>query len=442
MSTYQITTDLFTLTGASGRPILYAPLTGFACEANPALVQLLAILQDHSDAAFSAEEAKILDYLAQKGVLNSASLKQPQLTPVNDFAPDSLTLFATNRCNLRCVYCYAAADQDHALTMPWRTARSAIDFQIASMLKTGQSDFILEFHGGGEPFCAFSLMQKSAAHAREQCRRHGFTLQVTAASNGVLNEKKLSWAMQNCRALTISFEGLPRIQNRQRPHAGGKASFPMVDRALRTLDRHHFPYAIRTTVTEQNQDLLEETLQFIHQNYACRTWVIEPVQICSSAVLSEIKPADMLKFADRYIHLETSARALGIILKYSGAQLEQLNSAFCHVGRNEFAVTPDGYLTNCWEVSSAGHPYAGHFIFGHILSDGRVYVEMDKWAALRALTVDHLGYCRDCFAKYHCGGGCSLRMGRARGTSGADKDFCASTRQIMLSKIESMLHHN
>jgi radical SAM protein with 4Fe4S-binding SPASM domain len=97
-------------------------------------------------------------------------------------------------------------------------------------------------------------------------------------------------------------------------------------------------------------------------------------------------------------------------------------------------VTPDGYLTNCWEVTSIKHPNAGVFIVGRILDDGRHELYQEKLDYLRRFSVNHLKQCSDCFAKWHCSGDCALRA-FPETFDGFRGKRCASTRFLMARKL-------
>lgn len=431
MQSLQITAELFYLPQPDRTMVLYAPLLGFACHGNAALVRLLEDVSRGSR-DFSPEEGRIIDYFIARRVINGTELEQVEEAENDDFAPASLTLFPTSRCQMRCRYCYAERERPAALDMALETALSAIDFFIDTRVKNGQNTFPIEFHGSGEPFAAWPLMHAATAYARKQCTRHGLEPVITAGTNGLLTRRQQQWAVANLTAMTISFEGLEEVQNHQRPLANGRPSFSRVDQTLRFLDAQHFPYALRTTVTAMNQPRLIETLDTICRRYRCRTWIVEPMQGCRAAA-GNPGPGrvDMALFAGQIIQLEETGRSKGIRVIYSGAQLERRARTFCHLGRAEMAVTPDGRLTGCWEVASASHPLAGQFHFGRILPGGAIEIDRARWSALANHRVERLPRCQHCFAKYHCGGGCELAMSDPE----YSRSFCQTTRAILEDKI-------
>jgi uncharacterized protein len=324
--------------------------------------------------------------------------------------------------------------------MAWEVAANAIEYFMALMKKEKRTIFPLELHGGGEPFFAWNLVQRIITLAEERCTQEGFELKVYAATNGVLNERQLQWVVEHITALVVSFDGLPHVQDYHRATVNDNGSFEFVDRTLRYFDRHNFRYAIRCTVSRYNEDLLDETVDFVAQNYKTRLLFLEPVSVCggSFAGAKQLQP-DLYKFIENFKRLEPVCAARGLRLEYSGAQFEKIAPTFCYVGTDNFAVTPDGYLTNCWEVTSNDHPLAGTFIFGRLLPGGKVSVDRNKLNYLRSLAVEQLDYCRDCFAKWHCAGDCVTRLGHSQYHGARGGERCETNRQILAYRITQML---
>jgi len=440
MGSYRITTDIFTLNYKEEKQVLYAPLLGFACEINNDMVHLLSDLEGTEDHELSQHEKAILEYLIQRGVVNGKTKSAPVHDVDKKVRPSKLTLFPTNQCNMRCRYCYASAGTSPPKTMDWEIATSAIDYYITVLKKEKRTVFPLELHGGGEPLYAWALVKGLIEYAEEKCNTEGFKTEVYAGTNGVLNRKQLDWLIGHFKALNISFEGLPHVQDYQRPMANGSSSFKKVDETLKFLDEHNFPYGIRCTVTTYNENILPETIDFITENYKTKLIYLEPVYLCDRyKILEENLRPDLFKFVENFKKLEPICAERHVRLGYSGAALERLSRTFCYVGTDDFAVTPDGCLTNCWEVTSRDHPLAETFIFGRILPEGRIEVDKKKLAFLRSLSVDHLEYCQDCFAKWHCAGDCvaKLKTSDYRGPRGSER--CETNRFLIAHQIFQLL---
>jgi uncharacterized protein len=90
-------------------------------------------------------------------LIKSSPFFDPE-TPPNDCVPndgppayDTVVLFLTNQCNLRCTYCYASSGDHPGRRMTWEVARAAIDRVLLDVAKRKGSALTLGFHGGGEP---------------------------------------------------------------------------------------------------------------------------------------------------------------------------------------------------------------------------------------------------------------------------------------------------
>lgn len=440
MPGYKITTDIFTLPYNDGKTVLYAPLVGLACVANEDLINFLAEIDSLEEDAVDSGQKGILEFFVNRGLVNGTPYEMSAHSRNGEFSPSKLALFPTNGCNLNCRYCYASAEHFTSQTMDWDVAVSAIEYFIDLMKTEKRNVFPLEFHGGGEPFFAWNLVQHIVSYAEERCQEEGFELELYSATNGVLSDDKLNWLVEHFTSINVSFDGLPHVQDYHRAAGTDKGSFQHVDRTLRFFDEHNFPYGIRCAVSTYNEDLLEETIDFVTQNYKTRLLFLEPVYVCGSCVPDEenLKP-DLYKFIENFKRLESTCTERGLRLEYSGAQFEKLTPTFCYVGTDDFAVTPDGYLTNCWEVTSNDHPLAETFIFGRLLPGGKISVDRKKLDYLRSLSVNNLEYCRDCFAKWHCAGDCVTRLGHNQYDGPRGGERCETNRKIIAHRIIQMM---
>jgi uncharacterized protein len=437
---YNITTDVFTLDYKDNLSILYAPLVGFACVLNRDSMDLLAELEDHDGHSFTSKQEDFINVLIKRRVINSEEPCAPQKREAGELVPSKLTLFPTNQCNLKCIYCYADAGDLRPKTMDFSIAVSAIEYFISVLKKERKTVFPMELHGGGEPLYAWSLVQRIVDYAEKRCEEAGLELNVYAGTNGILNEKQLNWILKHMRSMNISFDGLPHVQDFHRPMNHTGSSFKVIDETLKFLDQSHFPYAVRCTVTNYNENLLDETIDFITRNYQTRLIHLEPVQSCRRNIEAEedLIP-DLNKFMDNYLRLEPICTERGVRLAYSGVQLERPKKHFCYVGTDNFAVTPDGYLTNCWEVTHHEHPMANTFLFGRMLPNGQIEIDQKKLDYLRTLSVDHFQYCANCFAKWHCAGNCVTKLGHHHFLGKRDSVYCDINRRLIKTQLIRLL---
>lgn len=438
-SKYSVTCDLFTLPYKNGSQVLYAPLLGFACVVNADLVSLLADLDTLEVDSLNAEQKAALDYLDHKGVLNG-SLEVSRIKSFPEkYSPTQVTLFPTNQCNLRCSYCYASAGDWTPQVMDWHYATSATERVIENLKAKGAKHLSLGFHGGGEPLFPWELIKRIVTYAEERCAKEGLQLAVFSATNGVLSERQLEWIVRHFVNLNISFDGLPHVQDFHRPLPTGKGSFEFVDRTMRFLDAHNFHYGVRSTISSYNVDLMEESLDFIGQNYKSKSVHFEPLFYCGRCKTSGSLRPEMQKFADNFRQCEEKCAPYGIALTYSGCQIQNLTSSFCGVSCDNFSVTPDGHITTCFEVTSKADPKSEIFFIGRIDDDGSLEINEEKRRFLHSLTVDKLDYCKNCFAKWHCAGECAAKLGHTDYTGARGHDRCELNRQLIAHRVVNLV---
>jgi uncharacterized protein len=437
MNDYSLTPELYLIPNAGDRNILYFPLSGLLIEANDTLLNLIYHFSDKEPDQLNEEELEQFSYLLEKGLISKKGNPHQLFPETGDDVPHKLTLFPTNDCNLSCTYCYASGSRSKRLVMSLALVEAAVEYYLNLMRNENRSVFNLELHGGGEPLYEWDLVQKMIGYIEEKCIGNDFILKAVSSTNGILKESQLEWITEHFSFLVVSFEGLPEIQNLQRPFPNGKQSFDTVDRTIRYLDKKNFNYGIRVTVTHQNEDLLKETLDFISENYKTRLIFFEPVNICGNS--HSYKTISLSKFAGNFILLDKYAEGKGIKIMYSGADHEKRASNFCYVGTSQFAITPEGYLTNCWEVTDMEHPLSATFIFGKLSENGLLGIDEKKYNYLRTLSVRNIEYCRNCFAKWHCAGDCLARLYNNGNEISRNNERCSTNRQLIAYRLIQML---
>jgi len=134
--------------------------------------------------------------------------------------PVHVTLFPTDGCNLRCRYCYAGAEKiRHKMSVA--AGRAAIDLVAENAREVGRDNFLVGFHGNGEPFCAYDRIREFCEYTQFRAEITGIRGNINTATNGVLNDEQIDFCLAFFSNINVSFDGLPELQNRQRPFPDG-----------------------------------------------------------------------------------------------------------------------------------------------------------------------------------------------------------------------------
>ena len=414
-------------------PILYAPLKHLSARLNESAIA--AVSRRLYGKPLSEEDRDCLRLLEECGFFEETEL------PVNQVqAPVQVTLFPTDGCNLRCRYCYAGAEKRRHV-MPLEVGKAAIDLVADNAKKLNYSDFVVSFHGNGEPFFAFSLVQDLCRYAHEAGERVGIKPKLSAATNGVMNDEQLDWLIAWFESANISFDGTEELQNRQRPMADGSGSFPYVHKTLKRLNDAGKSFGIRSTLTASSVEELPKIAAFVLENYPrCSTLHVEPAWEAGRSLVTGERTPEAESFIQKFIEAEELLQGK-IRLVFSAARAENISLAFCAVCRDSFVVTSEGLVTSCYEICEMSDPRACRYVYGaYSPEEKRFVLDDEKRADLHRLTVDNMPGCRDCFCKYHCSGDCAAKLlGLNPPEKHAGSVRCQITRALTLRQIQASL---
>jgi len=432
--------DVF-LVPSEGSYLVYAPLAGKVARVNAAAAsQLGDFLRTGDSGSVGAPVREALGGLEWLGA-RAAAAPCP-LPGDRHFHPTTVTLFLTNRCNLRCTYCYAAAGDFQPMEMGVDLARAGIDFVVRNARRAGRPPAVF-FHGGGEPTRAWAVMMEAVDYARRAWpRRERGEVVFGLATNGVVSPEQAARIAEIFPGVTVSLDGTEDIQNAQRPRPGGGGSFRAVMDFIEVLRSKGREIVARCTVTALNVDRLAGLVDFYVKEAGVRHIHFEPAFLGGRCLDHSGNVPSPEVFARCYIEALDRAAALGATLRFSAARLMGVFSSFCGCSQDPFNLTPEGDVTACFEVCHSADPLAEQFHFGSLAPDsGRFEFDWDKLAALRSLTVQNKPVCANCFAKWNCAGDCPIKSRQPYRTAEADSPRCRMIRTITRALLERSLEN-
>jgi uncharacterized protein len=137
------------------------------------------------------------------------------------------TLHLTNRCNLRCGYCYVSHGETD---MGIETARAVVDLAGRNAKRAGLIFF------GGEPLLLRELIYDTVAYARERERQGGCRYFFKITTNGLLlDEDFMRFVQREGLFVALSLDGLAKAHDAHRRDSAGRGSYERVAEAARRL---------------------------------------------------------------------------------------------------------------------------------------------------------------------------------------------------------------
>ena len=348
----------------------------------------------------------------------------------------SLTLLLTRRCNLGCSYCYASAKPVGA-SMPTDLAIGALEWFVQQL----PDDTIrISFHGGGEPTLESALIKKVVARAKELAGVRSLRFQIV--TNGTADAQFMDWMMSEQFGISISMDGPPAIQDRNRPLAAGGKSSVIVEKTVRRLVARDYPFTIRLTFSPH--DDIESIVSYFGE-LGVRSLHLEPLfphgrEYEVVAFGKRESPYDVYapeggELLVSFLKALDVARGYGI--KITNGHLAHFTKGvgyFCGAASGKsMMVTHDGFLSACLETVDAKDKDFGVFVLGRYLHEKRCFeINEAQLAKLQSRHADALPECKSCYARYTCAGGCAVKAVRATGDFfERDLPYCRFTRALV-----------
>ena len=408
----------------NGRYLIYCPLKRLAFIGNQALIEYLRERATNPNA--TPAQTDIESFLDQVGYWKSDVLPDAVVEP-SALRPAMAVLLMTNRCNLACTYCYAAAGSRPPVDMPWPMAQAMIDAAADNARSNGESRFGVSFHGGGEPTLHWSVLTAAVAHARARA----LPCDISLASNGVWAPQKRDYICRNLDSVTLSFDGVQSVQDAQRPRRSRRGSFETVLRSIHALDAAEVKYGIRMTVTAAGIDKLPEGMRFLSNETGVRAIQIEPSFTVARGVYADPSAEDGRRFVAAFLQSARIGSERDIFVSYSGARPWVIARSFCLAPTQALIATPEGRLVACFEATGDGHPYAGEFTIGRVTPNG-VEHDLAGYIKFQQRQEARRAACTKCFCYWHCCGDCASR---AMVSSAPTSMRCQINREITQALI-------
>ncbi|CAK8714198.1 Radical SAM protein [Candidatus Electronema halotolerans] len=341
--------------------------------------------------------AAVQDTLAQMTAFN---LLTPAACPQEPPAeiPDTLSvwLHLTDRCNLRCAYCYRP---HQPLDMPPATGKAAIAATFRSAAAHQYCRVKLKY-AGGEPLLCFPLAAELHQYAQDQAGRHGLELDGVILSNGTLLTEEIIELMQQLGLrLMISLDGL---RDTPRCDAAGKDSAAAAMEAIELALSCGLTPDISVTVSKDSVDGLSELTQWLLARKLpfsfnfCRDNACAPTH---ATKLEEGRIISGMQAAFKVIEADLPDHSLLASL-LDRADLSAAHKHACGAGSSYVVFDCAGQAHSC--QMRMNRPLAT------AQDDNPLTLLRAAWP--QHFSVAEKASCKNCAWKYWCAGGCPLAV--------------------------------
>lgn len=401
--------------------ILNIPASRFY-KINSMMAQIIDLLQDSRSPGeiieslgqqYPREEiSRNIENLVKTGLLSYKDNDEPFIPPM-ERPLDTLDLQVSHHCNLRCRYCYAGGGnfgkKDKLMTA--NTARKAVDFFMDHT--NGKDELSLSFDGG-EPMINFDVIKEAVSYAAEKGEKRDQPVRFSIGTNATLVTEEIADFFSRHRfSPQFSLDGPEHIHDELRPLKNGKGSYRQLLEGIQQFDKKGVKLASRITLTPKNLRLRDYVEQ-LHEMGVIRIAAFPATGIPGEYAFG---PADIDTLKEEYdktaeFFLDTLFKT-GKYVKFANItdNLKNLHKAQvlhfgCGAARKFISIDPYEDIYPC-------HRLVGNKKYR--LGDLKTGINREKRRLFLDNHVDSKEKCRDCWAKYLCGGGCLVEADHANG---------------------------
>lgn len=346
----------------------------------------------------------------------------------------SVSLNMAQGCNLRCTYCFAG-EGDYGVKgmMSFETARSVLEFFTRE-----RKQFQVVFFGG-EPMLNFDVIKQVVAWCETQPCKFSFSM----TTNGtLLNEEKLQWLKDKRFAINWSYDG-QGLQDRQRLLKDKKTgSSALVERKLAAFQASLAQlrdFRLRTTVTRENLDALEESILSSLNSKNFKLHIARHAAQSTQLAFTDTDIAALGAILTRVVDHLLSERSYDKLLR-----LTTLNQQIRAIHRGETGKFACGAGVHYLTVSVQGKFYLCHRFNedeSENFGDVQRGLDREKLAAISAARKAKHEPCASCWMREWCSGGCFHEHKIATGDKfQIDPTFCKLQALEMQQAVRIYTH--
>lgn len=360
---------------------------------------------------------EIHDALSESEIFISIPPKRKVKPPVK---PLLVTLTTTGKCNLRCLYCFNSMSIRNKSMTP-DILRDAVNYAFSNPYAKNGISFSIY---GGEPLMERGLLYEAVRLIRD--RDKDFSASIEVVTNGtLLTDEDIEFFSRHNVIVTMSFDGLPIFQNKNRPDALGNPCAERVLNSAELLKKHGYMSRsnVLCTVTHEMTEYLCDIADFL-QDKGFNAVEFLPVRRIGQAENHEELLSDSEAYVKSFIKLIDSIKAgritrlkirsvLRMIMPLLTGQTVhgELSGHRCGAGRNSIVIGYDGSIRGCDMLPDSVSPVIGDIWNG--------INELDKLDELISSDVQFSSQCKKCPWRCFCNNSCP-------GESASDCGSCRS----------------
>jgi len=315
----------------------------------------------------------------------------------------NLIFNVTNRCNLACPYCYA-----HPNTQDKPDISATAIINLINRYNKDKFNRLYISFTGGEPCIVHNTIKRVVEEVND-----GLHFSFHLTTNGTCSASFLDFLTSRKFDLTVSSDGIPEIQNIQRPLLVQKdscnaRSSEFVASTVKYLAESTMLFQVRTTLTRLNIETFPEAIDYwadLGVKFVHFEIVDEPN---TSNESSTVKRPSFNRYVEKLEQAIQRAQERGVYLINSAIMnLLTPTSVFCtSISGRRFHFNPDGSISLCYKVQRYTDRPSNFIVGAFDTVTGNI--RKIRRHSYKTYNVGSMNLCKPCPVKYICAGGCPL----------------------------------
>jgi len=366
--------------------------------------------------SYQYELAKIVSTLQEMRSFRSTGFLAGGLQITPDRIPPqryTLSLNTIHRCDLRCEYCFSGGGANHSENgkkMSRNLAKRAVDFLVDEFAQNGKPR-ALSLTAGGEPLLNFDLFLFLKDYCEKKGKESRRRIPCGFTTNGVGLTSKVMDTLEKMRqSIRISIDGPNEVHDAMRCFPSGEGSYEVIAPKIEAAVKRNLITGACVTLTPIYTDFVgiithlldlgfkEITMKPVRSptgSYAITSENVEEIRKGYDTLGKFLVEQTLLGHSQYIKAILNPGDFLGRFLIRTLGHHRLIYR--CNAGKGELSVTATGDLYPC-----------SSFVGIEAFKMGNINQGMDlrRRGIFFDLIVDRKNPCRECWARYLCGGGC------------------------------------
>lgn len=357
--------------------------------------------------------------LIQDNTLSSRPLSRPSRPDFNH-----LVLMLAGGCNMGCSYCF---EKDVPIYQnPNLLTREQADRTLDWFFKHQQGKSAHVQLYGGEALLNWPVLKHVVERMEAWAEQNEIALTKYLITNGtLLNPDRITFLKEHAVTIQVSVDGDEETHNKFRVFKSGKPTMDRIRPNIAELARQQANFNLRAVLTRQNRDP-NAVIEGLRSLGAER---VSFEVVATDNGEAQFTDDDWKVFNENYSEFVDSPYTIWSELPDEMQSMiiricERQHVFYgCGAGISEVTVSPDGSIYECQRIYR--QPYSR-------ISEDKSPTSLDS----KLLTmVDDRPICRDCWARYLCGGGCMHQSHVGHGKDDPLPEYCVMERSLAEAAI-------